>query len=72
MEMNKVYNMSWEDGFKQIGDGSVDLIITSPPYNLGGKFHTGNTRYNKAYNLYNDNLPEEEYQTKQIDFLNAC
>ena len=64
--------MPWQDGFKEIPDKSIDLIITSPPYNLGGKFHTGNTRYNKAYNKYNDNLPEKEYQQQQIDFLNFC
>ena len=72
MELNKIHNISWEEGFKSIENESIDLIITSPPYNLGGKFHTGNTRYNQAYNLYKDNLPEEEYQKKQIEFLNAC
>lgn len=72
MQLNKIHHSSWEDGFKNIEDGAVDLIITSPPYNLGGKFHTGNTRYNKAYNLYNDNLDEQEYQEKQVEFLNAC
>lgn len=63
--------MSWQDGFKQI-DIPLDLIITSPPYNLGGKFHTGNTRYNEAYDIYSDNLPEDIYQEQQIEFLNAC
>lgn len=72
LELNKVHNMSWEEGFQRMEDGMVDLIITSPPYNLGGKFHTGGTVYKKAYNMYNDNLPEEEYQQKQIEFLNAC
>ena len=72
IQLNKIHNTSWEEGFKKIQNGTVDLIITSPPYNLGGKFHTGNIRYNKAYNLYNDNLPEQEYQEKQVEFLNAC
>ena len=64
--------MSWQDGFLEIPNKYIDLIITSPPYNLGGKFHTGNTRYEKAYNTYDDNLPEEEYQKQQIEFLNSC
>lgn len=72
MELNKIYNCPWEKGYEMIDDGSIDLIITSPPYNLGGKFHTGNTRYAKAYNEYNDNLPEDVYQEKQLQFLNAC
>ena len=72
LELNKIYNVAWEEGFKYIEDKTVDLIITSPPYNLGGKFHTGNITYNKAYNLYDDNLPEKDYQVKQIEFLNSC
>lgn len=72
IELNKIHNVSWQDGFKEVGENSIDLIITSPPYNLGGKFHTGNTRYNQAYNTYSDNLPEEEYQKQQVEFLNQC
>ena len=56
---------------KQIPDESVDLVITSPPYNLGGSFHTGNKRW-KAYNEYVDNMPEELYQQWQVTFLNEC
>ena len=47
---------------------SVDLIITSPPYNLGNNHHTGN----KQHKAYNDNLPEAEYQEQQLQFLNEC
>jgi len=72
LELNKTYNTSWQEGYNNIPDKYIDLIITSPPYNLGGKFHTGNTRYNKAYNTYDDNLPEEKYQIQQIEFLDAC
>jgi len=72
LNFNEIHNMSWQDGFKQIDNASIDLFITSPPYNLGGKFHTGNTRYKKSYDEYNDDLPEEIYQEQQITFLNAC
>jgi len=51
-----------------LAENSVDLIITSPPYNLGNKHHTGN-KYHKSYN---DDLPEEQYQKQQIQFLNEC
>ena len=53
---------------KKIQDESVDLIITSPPYNLGNNHHTGNNRH-KAYE---DNMPEEEYQNWQIQSLMHC
>lgn len=35
---------------KRLRDASVDVVMTSPPYNLGIE-----------YNSYNDRLPEEEY-----------
>lgn len=39
-------------------DNSVDLVITSPPYNVD----LGNNKYNKnSYNLYNDNMEHKEY-----------
>jgi len=53
---------------KKMEDGSVDLIITSPPYNLGNNHHTGNNRH-KAYE---DNMPEQEYQNWQIQSLMHC
>ena len=53
---------------KSIADNSVDLVFTSPPYNLGNNHHTGN----KKVNAYFDDLPEQEYQQKQIAILAEC
>jgi site-specific DNA-methyltransferase (adenine-specific) len=72
LELNKIHNTSWQEGFKEMPNNYIDLFITSPPYNLGGKFHTGNTRYNQAYNTYDDNLQEDVYQEQQIELLNSC
>tara|TARA_X000001382_G_scaffold118919_1_gene99395 strand:- start:45 stop:728 length:684 start_codon:yes stop_codon:yes gene_type:complete len=52
----------------KLPDKSIDLIITSPPYNLGNNHHTGN----KRHQAYNDNLPEAEYQKQQLEFLKKC
>lgn len=71
LETNKIHNISWEEGFANISDKSIDLIITSPPYNMGKKLHTG-SNYMDTYNLYSDNLPEDEYQRGQVKFLNEC
>ena len=46
-------------------------MITSPPYNLGKKHHTGNNHF-KSYIDYNDDIPEDEYQKWQLDFLKEC
>ena len=32
MELNKIYNEDCLEGMKRIPDGSVDLVVTSPPY----------------------------------------
>lgn len=44
---------------------SIDLVFTSPPFNLGDTHHTGNHRH-KAYA---DNLLENEYQDWQVSVL---
>jgi site-specific DNA-methyltransferase (adenine-specific) len=43
----------------------VDLVLTSPPYNLGSGHHTGNIRHN----AYSDDMPEVEYQRWQTEVL---
>lgn len=32
MDLNEIYNMDCVDGMKMINDNSIDLVITSPPY----------------------------------------
>ena len=71
LELNKIYNMDCLKGLKLLDDESVDLIITSPPYNLGKKHHTGSHVFN-SYDEYEDNLPEVDYQSWQIEVLQEC
>jgi len=35
MEINKIYNMDCLEGMKLIDGNSIDLVVTSPPYNIG-------------------------------------
>ena len=53
---------------QNIKDKSIDLIITSPPYNLGNNHHTGKNKHTP----YEDNLIESNYQKWQISVLNEC
>lgn len=46
LKVNKMYNMDCMDFLKSIDDKSVNLICTSPPYNLG-----------IDYDSYDDHLP---------------
>ena len=48
--------------------GKVEVVITSPPYNLGNNHHT-NTKKTQAYS---DDMPESEYQAWQINILTRC
>lgn len=66
--MNKIIQGDCLEVMQKISTGSVDLVVTSPPYNLGNGHHTGNKRHNP----YNDNLPEAEYQQWQINVLREC
>ncbi len=68
MEFNNIYNIDCLDGLKQLEDCSIDLIVTSPPYNLGKYHHTRG----KNTNTYFDNMKEDEYQEWQIEVLNEC
>lgn len=61
MDFNKIYNEDCLQTIRRMEDESVDLIITSPPYNLGNYHHTGNKRHNP----YDDNMPERQYQEWQ-------
>ena len=48
LELNRIYNLKCEDGIPQLADNSIDLVVTSPPYNVG-------------WGGYIDNRPYEEY-----------
>mgnify|MGYP003446363152 FL=1 len=38
MEIDNIYNMDCLEGMKQIPDGTIDLTVTSPPYDNMRKY----------------------------------
>jgi len=70
MELNKIYNIDVLDGLRQLEDNSIDCIITSPPYNKFGLNRFGHRKI--KYDVYDDNMDEDEYQEWQIEILNEC
>lgn len=68
MELDVIYNEDCLEGMKRLPDESIDLVITSPPFNLGNLHHTRNFRHRP----YKDNMDESEYQEWQVDILNKC
>lgn len=69
MKHNTIQNIDCLELLKQLPSEIIDLTITSPPYNLGVKHHTGNNVF-AAYDEYVDDIPEEQYQQQQIKVLN--
>lgn len=77
--VNKIICGDSIDIMKQIPDESVDLVVTSPPYNLknstgngmkdgrGGKW--ANAALQKGYSHYDDNMPHDKYVKWQRDCL---
>lgn len=51
---------------EEVMSGSVDLVVTSPPFNLGNVHHTLEHRHRP----YFDEMPEHEYQAWQLEVLN--
>lgn len=56
--INKVIQGDCLDKMKDIPDNSIDLVVTSPPYNVG-----------IDYDSWNDKLSFEEYQTFMYNWL---
>lgn len=59
IEVNNIYNMDCIKGMKLMPDNTIDLIITSPPYNVGVQ-----------YDSYNDLLSKKEYFKFMEQWLN--
>ena len=88
IELNKIYNEDCLEGMKRIPDGSVDCIVTSPPYNFclrvkGNKYIKkgknevmAGLAMNKYTNGLSDSLDMDSYfewQCKCIDeMLRVC
>jgi modification methylase len=67
--LNKVVCGDALEILKKLPDNSIDLGITSPPYNKKEK-HKGWLVDKVVYKGASDNLSEEEYQRMQTEVLN--
>ena len=61
LELNNIYNMDCVEGLKQLDDNSIDLIVTSPPYNIGIE-----------YDSWDDNRQWDDYLSWCTDWLKEC
>ena len=71
MEINKIYNESNLDTMSKMEDNFVDMIITSPPYNIGkSRGNTNNPDVN--YDTYTDDLDIEDYFEQTKIWIDEC
>jgi site-specific DNA-methyltransferase (adenine-specific) len=69
--INQIHNENCLDTMSRMPDNYVDIVVTSPPYNLGKSSISGGLK-KKDYNEYEDNLDIKEYfeqTSKWIDEL---
>ena len=68
MELNKIYNEDCLEGMKRIPDGSVDMIVTDPPYLINYK--TGH-RKDKMHR-FNDVILNDDNEQLITDYVKEC
>jgi site-specific DNA-methyltransferase (adenine-specific) len=61
IELNTVHNIDCVKGLKLVDDNSVDLIVTSPPYNVG-----------IDYDTWKDNMSWSNYLNWCQEWLTEC
>jgi len=81
MELNVIYNEDCLDTLAKMESESVDLVITSPPYNKGFYANKnakqssvwGNLNGRKiAYDVYEDSMEPADYEAWQRRILDEC
>ena len=61
MEFNKIYHGDCVEGLKSMPDNIVDLVVTSPPYNL-----------NIDYAHHKDDMKLEAYYNWCREWISEC
>ena len=68
IELNKIYNESCLDTLKKIPDNFIDLVVTSPPYNMNLRIRKGEycsrqivKEISTKYEGFADNMPMDDY-----------
>lgn len=82
VELDKIYCEDCLETLSKMEDNSVDLIITSPPYNKGywatnrcmspneNTFHTKSRRID--YGVFDDTMQPEDYEKWQRSIIEEC
>ena len=77
METNIIYNENCLETTKRLKDKSIDLVVTSPPYNLNLRVRNGEYcsrqivkhEFATKYDTMDDNLPMDEFYKLHSEIL---
>ena len=80
MELNKIYCEDCLETLARLEDNSIDLVVTSPPYNKnayatdkgGDKSWSALRGRQIPYDKYNDAMPPQEYEAWQKKVISEC
>ncbi|MDD1674363.1 MAG: site-specific DNA-methyltransferase [Methanomicrobiales archaeon] len=61
LERNRIYTLDCREGLTMLDPGTVDVIVTSPPYNIGTGYHT-----------YRDQMPQRDYISWLQEVVSGC
>lgn len=76
IEINKVYNENCLDTLKRLNDQSIDLVVTSPPYNMNLRIRRGEycsrqviKEFSTKYENFSDNMPINDFYEFHLSVL---
>jgi DNA modification methylase len=69
IETGTTYNEDCMATMGRMPNDSVDIIVTSPPYNLNKRASGGGSSKRDYSGWYPDDMPEEEYQQWQVQVV---
>jgi site-specific DNA-methyltransferase (adenine-specific) len=77
MEVNTIYNEDCLKTLSKIRDNSIDLVVTSPPYNMNLRIRNGKycsrqivKEFSTKYNDFGDNMPIDDFYKLHLKILN--
>lgn len=76
IEVNTIYNENCLDTLSKMEDDMVDLVITSPPYNMNLRIRNGKycsrqivKEFSTKYEGFDDNLPIDEFYELHLKII---
>ena len=76
LELNQIYNENCLETLKKLEDNSINLVITSPPYNMNLRIRNGKycsrqivKEFSTKYSEFSDNIPIDEFYEFHLSVL---